>query len=160
MSNLSKIRESAYSGNLGHYKNGQKFEVMEYIKDLYWLEKVLRFQELAMNSEKDSYEQIKCSHVSAERKELARVAYESAVESYNQKRIEIIQMKQDIAELIKQVKDIRYQTVLRLRIVDRKSNSSVAVALHYSTSAICSMYRNALEQLEEEYLKSLNSRKC
>lgn len=65
----------------------------------------------------------------------------------------------ELSKKFNNVSNIRARTLLKIRIVKRKPNSSVAGVMYYSASITSNMYTMAILELERLYRCSLNKRK-
>lgn len=147
-----------YSGNLGKFRNNtaKRLLVMDVIKKYFTLEKELPLYQRDIASCNEIEKELAAAHANAERLAKAKAASDNAEEVYFRKKREFIEMKQDVSELIDNVSDIKFRTLLKARILERKTNNIVASLIHYSGSATSKMYMPAIQELEKTYRQSMN----
>lgn len=146
-------KNRAYSGNLGKFRSGftKPLFVMNLIKKYFTLEKELPLYQRNIASCVEIETELENAGANADRLTKAREASDNARAAYAKKKQGFIMMKQDISDLIDKVNDITLRTLLKARILERKTSSAAASTIHYSTSATTKMYMTAITELDIIY---------
>ena len=145
-----------YSGNLGKFRSdfAKPLLVMNLIKRYFTLEKELPLYKRDIVSCGEIEAELANAGANADRLTKARYASDNARVAYEMKKQELTLMKQDISDLIDKVDDITLRTLLKVRILERKTSSAAATTIHYSTSATTKMYMVAITELDTIYKES------
>lgn len=146
-------KNRAYSGNLGKFRSdfAKPLLVMTLIKKYFTLEKELPLYQRDIASCNEIEKELSNAGANADRLTKAREASDNARAAYEMKKQGFIMMKQDISDLIDKVDDITLRTLLKARILERKTSSAAASTIHYSTSATTKMYMSAITELDIIY---------
>lgn len=146
-------KNRAYSGNLGRFRSdfAKPLLVMTLIKKYFTLEKELPLYQRDIASCVEIETELGNAGANADRLTKAREASDNARAAYEMKKQGFIMMKQDISDLIDKVDDITLRTLLKARILERKTSSAAASTIHYSTSATTKMYMSAITELDIIY---------
>lgn len=146
-------KNRAYSGNLGKFRSdfGKPLLVMNLIKKYFTLEKELPLYLRDITSCAEIETELSNAGAGTERLTKARAASDNARIAYERKKQEFAVMKQNISLLIDKVDDITFRTLLKCRILERKTSSAAASTIHYSTSATTKMYMSAITELDIIY---------
>lgn len=153
MSDLSNNSQKLRIGHFSVKSDGSHYEVLEWIKHLMWLEKVLHMYGLNVDSLQEQYDRA-CNnrHVCAGTVKKLATELEEAKEMRSKKEAELYEAKAELSQMIEQVEGIKEKTVLRLKFVDRCTTSQICRKIYYQTNEMYKYYRKGLKQLEVIYI--------
>lgn len=150
INHLDGWQKLPYSGNLGHYRNGGKYKVVNFLKDIYRKERTLTFMKARADSLNDTITNAK--RVNESLLTQTRNEYNEVLNDIENLSTEIETDKIILTNLIGLVKDPFSRVILQYKMVDRLPANDLCKALHYCSTAVYEKYHVALDELEVYFL--------
>lgn len=160
MSNLSNNAQKVRIGHFLTKSDGSHYEVLEWIKHLLWLEKVLHMYALNVDSLAEQLERARSNrHMSLKTIEKIEKEWCEAKEIQSKKEAELLELQAELGQMIEKVDGIKEKTVLRLKFVDKNTTEQICRKIYYQQNEMYKYYRRGLKQLEIIYTEKTKENK-
>lgn len=132
-----------YSGNLGNYKSGRKYEVIDAIKETYRQTRALELMQCRVESLSSLY--VKSHDDDLE------ISINQMLQTMGHMQEEIYRQKIIISKIINDISDPLQKAVLQLKLVDRLPMGDICRRVHYAPTSVYNAYHKGLAALDELY---------